>query len=66
MHEYLLELVFIRARKRTELEPNWNGSVRFESIRTELEPPFWKRSRTEPNSNRFLKNDIEPNRTEPN
>ena len=39
-----------------ENEPNSN--------RTELEPPFWKRSRTEPNPNRFLKNDIEPNRTE--
>ena len=41
-----------RARKRTELESNYNGSVRFDSIRTEPEPAFGKLDRTEPNPNR--------------
>jgi len=55
-------------RSESENEPNRTelkrfGSVRFESIRTELEPTFWKFSRTEPNPNRFFKNEVEPNRT---
>ncbi len=32
----------------SENEPNWNGSVRFESIRTELEPTFRKKDELEP------------------
>ena len=49
--------------KTNRTEPNYNGSVRFESNRTELEPDFSKCTRTEPNPNWFFKNEVEPNRT---
>jgi hypothetical protein len=46
-----------RERKRTE-------PIRTEPIRSELEPKFWKMSRTEPNPNRLFESSFEPNRTE--
>ena len=54
MHILRQVALILRIRSEVENEP----------IRTEPEPIFWKCSRTEPNPNHFLKNDVEPNRTE--